>query len=724
MYNALEKVRLLNKAKYNVDAPIVPEKKTKMRISEIDNENKLVESEVEITDLESNAIDFIRNFCEDLRFDNTKNDLEDSDGKSIEGVSIPYNMEKDIDRLCLENAIHKFCESGTSEDAFDVYYIFIEMFLGDYSKTKIMIEMLSEFEQNASTLLMKHRDHYSHSVYVFLIGLAIYNSSSKYRNDYNNFYGFDYENDKYNSAHHFLKYWGVTSLFHDIGYPFELPFEEIKSYFEKEAEKSNNNNDKFKPLPYICYKNMQDYIKIDECNIEKAKKIVNDEFQPNNIMDMLVWRINQKIATNYDDRPKVLKYDSYCSKKVIIYDDFKKYLSDVLKWKPEDPEVFGRFMDHAYFSAVILMKTLFNVLKEEECSIYYLDSLTAILLHNSIFKYIIQNQNYKNEEGKKTFDKAKHTMKMEYFPLAYLLMLCDELQCWDRTSYGQNSRMEIHAIDCELKFLDNKIIAKYIFDSSMKVKIDIVDQSINKGEKNKIGGTYYKMATIDGGKTKFLKDIEDIVEINSSNSIQLNIEKDIRKNNRYKKKYLSESNFLHLYDFAVYLSGKKYFDLENIEEVIKKYSSIEEKFDKKSIEYKMIDISRVKEFAKYLDAINCFYTDRPVVYPLMNEFNDEEMNKIGPLEHKRWIEIHKELGWIYGDKYVEIESNNKKEKNSLRELFRTHKLMIESGDYSKESIFEHYNKLPDSEKDKDTKPMNDLLKILAMFDGVRFYRNL
>ncbi len=30
-----------------------------------------------------------------------------------------------------------------------------------------MIELLSEYEANGSGLLMKHRDHYSHSVYVF-----------------------------------------------------------------------------------------------------------------------------------------------------------------------------------------------------------------------------------------------------------------------------------------------------------------------------------------------------------------------------------------------------------------------------------------------------------------------------------------------------------------------------------------------------------------------------
>ena len=52
--------------------------------------------------------------------------------------------------------------------------------------------MLSDFENNASNLVLKHRDHYSHSVYVFLIGLAIYHNNENYRKEYGKAY-FDAE---------------------------------------------------------------------------------------------------------------------------------------------------------------------------------------------------------------------------------------------------------------------------------------------------------------------------------------------------------------------------------------------------------------------------------------------------------------------------------------------------------------------------------------------------
>ena len=48
--------------------------------------------------------------------------------------------------------------------------------------------------------------------------------------------------------------------------------------------------------------------------------------------------------------------------------------------------------------------------------------------------------------------------------------------------------------------------------------------------------------------------------------------------------------------------------------------------------------------------------------------------------------------------------------------------MLESGDYTYENAIKHYMLLPDSEKDKDTEPMNKLLYLLSMLDGVKFYR--
>ena len=94
--------------------------------------NKVVPRNYSKNTLEEAALTFIRERCEGLRFDTEKvTDIKvegfdspriDSDGTSIGTTKIPFNMEKDIDRLCLENAIDRFLKSGRKEDAFDVYF--------------------------------------------------------------------------------------------------------------------------------------------------------------------------------------------------------------------------------------------------------------------------------------------------------------------------------------------------------------------------------------------------------------------------------------------------------------------------------------------------------------------------------------------------------------------------------------------------------------------------
>jgi len=48
--------------------------------------------------------------------------LKDDAGKD----GVPYNFEKDVDRLCLEKAVFRFLETGTREDAFDIYFAIVK----------------------------------------------------------------------------------------------------------------------------------------------------------------------------------------------------------------------------------------------------------------------------------------------------------------------------------------------------------------------------------------------------------------------------------------------------------------------------------------------------------------------------------------------------------------------------------------------------------------------
>lgn len=646
--------------------------------------------------LEGAVLSFIREWCEELRFDKnkatSKDDRTDFDGTSLKKGQIPFNMEKDIDRLCLENAVARFLKSGKKEDAFDVYFCYLEMFVGDYKKTRRMIELLSEFEANGSSLLMKHRDHFSHSVYVFCLGLAIYQSNPTYRMVYEKYmeekHGFKKENDK-DAACHYLKYWGLASLFHDIGYPFELPFEQVCSYFEVEGIKRSKR-------PYVAYHGLESFTKLNKAMQRKIGNLLDLK------TDKIISTTNELFAYLLSQR---LGEPYYFSE-----DEMLGFLNE----KPTEPNKFGHYMDHAYFSATVLFKKLFEELNNELTK-EALDSLTAIILHNSLYKFCIAYY---------TDEKSNIPFKAELHPLAFMLMLCDELQCWDRTAYGRNSKLELHPMDCRFTFSGDKIVANYIFDKAEQRKIDKYENDSSKDKKLKAYSSYVKSEGSD--VCPFLADIQRIVDLNA---IKLEVTHSIEKKRSKGNSYISNSNFINLYNFAVVLNGrwdaidewKKAKAEDKVEEYLQDENNNKkfiESFGALSLEYKLSNINQAKAFAKYMNKIGCFYTNANVDFKMVTEFSKKEIRQIGVLEHQRWLREHYDMGWTYG--------NPEKDK---REFERKHWDMIpdfKGFDVSDQAAEENYKRIgkdvSKAEQDKDKEPMECMLAMLKMFDGLRIYR--
>lgn len=178
----------------------------------------------------------------------------------------------------------------------------------------------------------------------------------------------------------------------------------------------------------------------------------------------------------------------------------------------------------------------------------HLDALTAILLHNSLYKFAIAF--YKS-------DNRKQPLTMETHPLAYLLMLCDELQCWDRTAYGRNSRTELHPMSVEFDFRNNAINASYYYDSQEQEKIAAFEAEYHKWEAYGEQGRAPRLKAYSDMAEKEQRFTTDIEKIVDTANIPLTIKADTREVD-YKSKhtYLSASNFLHLYDFAVALNAR------------------------------------------------------------------------------------------------------------------------------------------------------------------------
>ena len=613
-------------------------------------------------DLCSASLAFLHDRCTDLRFDEeiTAREAESGvlEGVSVKKGQIPYNMQMDLDRLCMERAVERFLKSGVAEDAFDVYFCYLEMFMGRYGKSRRMIELLSEFENNSSAVLMKHRDHYSHSVYVFILGLAIYETNEIYRNVYKEKYGLENEPS---AAHHFLKYWGLAALFHDIGYPFELPFEQVCSYFEVGGKKRKN-------MPYISYNAMNEYTCLSERDREVLKTVYPD-CKFSNTNELFAYEIAKKLG------------EEYHKEEAEIY--------EVLKTKSTQPDKYKYFMDHAFFSATVLLQELLAVLDKESLLVKpHIDAVVAILLHNSLYKYSITNID--DEKTNKPF-------KMHCDPLSYLLMLCDELQCWDRISYGRNSRTEFHPMGCEFTFRENGIQAVYLYDEAESDKVMRFKEKYDAYSGDKKDAPKLKAYSEMVNDNKFLKGIQTILDLK-----EIKLEVDVRlqpADFTGKQAHLSNSNFMHLYDFAVALNAQYNALGENDEAMM-------ESFEQLSLEYKLSNILQAKEFEEHLDSIGCFYTDKSVAYPMINEFSDSDLVSLGVREHSRWEKEKHNMCWLPAGEVKEVVKDK-----ALREQTRMH--------YDLDIRFID---LPKEEQVKDMKPLNTMLQKLKEFDGLRIYK--
>ena len=677
-YSAIEKMRQVHLERYGQDVgPFAP--------PPIDRETRGM-------DLKSAALRFIEKRCEDLRFDAEKEAEEAATGiylgSSIAPNQIPYNMQMDLDRLCLKNELAKFIDSGVTEDAYTVYYSLIEMFIGRDGKSQSMVELLSEFESNASSLLMSHRDHYSHSVYVFALGLAIYETNAWYRKTFSKIYGFKDGGEGKESAHAFLEYWGLAALFHDIGYPFEIPFEQVLSYFEVDKKKRSKDS------VYIAYRNVKPLVTIGRAAGTRLRKLYGRSFS--DVPALLAYGIAEKLGATYDiSEEKLLR---------------------IIRSKAPHPEKNGCYMDHAFFSACRLYQELVSILGADRIEKYHVDALTAIMLHNSLFKFAIVG--YKSDD-------LKAPLKAEKHPLAWMLMLCDELQCWDRTAYGRNSRTELHPMAVDFSFAGQAINAVYYYDINEQEKIKQYNLDYAAWEENgrdpKNQPRLKAYSDMAEEKQRFCRDIGQIVDLRNC---PLTVKPSMRRvNHRVKHTYLSDSNFLHIYYFAVALHSRYMYPGKG-----KKISQaeMESVFNSLSLEYKISNFNQVRCFDMYLNAIDCFYTDRPVDFDMLSEFTPEMINAFAPMEHERWVRDHQAMGWTVGDLYETLpvdtdRTDEKTARKNLRECIRMHKLTLPPHT-DEETVLNHYFTLPKDVQEKDSLPFNSMLKLLKLYDGVRIYK--
>jgi len=551
------------------------------------------------------------------------------------------------DLLCFQRAILNFLNSGKKDDAFTVYFCYSEIFKlfgTGYDNTQKLLETLSDHEYHSGELLVKHRDHYSHSVYVFSLGLAIYANDGKFRKEFNDFYKIDGD-----APYTFLRLWGIVSLFHDIGYPFQLAHEQIKSYLEElwvRKDKDGNpvdidgrllGKDEVKAikarLPYVSFGNMDAFLEIEPDVNKKLVEQLGVERVFSNVNELLAYGVEKREGYDFG------------------------YLVNKLKVRVERQP---NFMDHGYFSAVILLKRLFE--NPQFClDMPLLDVLTAILLHNNFNKYDIENA---------------HRITLNEHPLAYLLILCDELQAWDRRAYGKNSKRKPIAWDVEFDIADNTVKAVYYFEHR------------NENFEKIVNG-------------KFVGDIRKFID----SDLSINVFAETKAKDKKVHMYASDDNFINLCDFAkaVHASYDEHCDKNDIEHINTDFSNL-------PLEFKVSNIEQAKSYAYKLELINCFYSSKDLDYPVIEDLNvntvgEIDADNIGFLcreEHVRWVREKLSRGWKYGTEYKNSEERNKK---------KIHKDIVP------------YEVLPQTEQSKDRLMINNIIPLLKRLgNGIKIYQ--
>lgn len=345
----------------------------------------------------------------------------------------------------LFSCVQNFLNNENRDTAFEVYKAFFDSYRidipGATNPFADIILLLEEYENTAATLIDNQRDHFVHAVNVFLTGLSIYIANGKYQRAFNKTILEGQYKDFYKTKHEeFLYRWGIAALLHDIAYPIEIVGNQINRFLKiisdadgvdvrTKAEISYSNFDELNSIKIVD--DIEEYASDFLKAFPSAKTI-----ELNKPIDLMAFRIHESLGT------------------------------DLMKTK-RDLDVFTEtmaksgFVDHGYFSSLIVLKWYGSVVFMNHFNANYLywpilDSATAILLHN-YFKNVIRKGDYNHPP-----------MKAEENPIAFLLILCDEAQEWNRDAKGIVTRKKILADSVNVSVGDDYLALTYLSNTLME----------------------------------------------------------------------------------------------------------------------------------------------------------------------------------------------------------------------------------------------------------------
>ena len=539
----------------------------------------------------------------------------------------------------LKAAIEVFLNHQSSFTAYEVYQTFFMMYqITPEDKSEVdennpnilisepntlldLVDIMREYEKNTGSLINRQRDHFIHSVNVFILGLSVYAQNKYYRDIFkryilkNKHYTKYYRIDGEFSHEEFLYRWGVAALFHDIGYPIEIIGKQLDKLIDDGIKNISPTYDDvrvsldfrdFDEFNTIVKKYPYDYA--DNYRERYSDSKVLDLFKPTDIMA-------HKLKMDFD-------IDTDTFKELI------RHLNGFVRIMGEQG-----FIDHGFFSAILVMNSYGKLIqkygdKDKDFFFYpIVDSATAILLHNY----------YSNVLQKKPFGFGK--LRPKQSPISYLLILCDELQEWNRQPYGVLDVQKNHVNDMDVVIDDEYIKVIYILNNGpmgfgfSKKKDEVIDSIL-------------EIQDIFQGKLSIRTKIEldniirgiSIAEIQTPNILLRNIEKLARQIN---SDYNDEMR--QKLDEAI-----KNGNQEEIDNLKEKCSYLCEFEDLRS-DYKLSNIRQAKSIPKKLSIIGCEIAHKNDKRAEITEFDKHEIEDLAIFEHYDWCREREGTGWTYGD---------------------------------------------------------------------------
>ena len=472
----------------------------------------------------------------------------------------------------LKAGLKEFSSSETEENASVIYRTFRNSYrLSGEADLLGLMELMHTYEKRADKMVDSQRDHYVHSINVFLLGISIYSKSPTLRESFSKSRK---DSTFSNTDEEFLYVWGMASMFHDIGYPIEISYNKIRRFLRVACYKDDS---RITPVPLI--KDIED---------------LRIEHDGSDSLDLIAERISSILSIPFDKASEAVK-------------GYERNMYDSCR------------VDHGYFSALMLMKWMSNIHGQygSDALKPIVEASAAILMHN-----------FHNH----TFTRSPYDLgplSLDSDPISYLLILCDELQEWNRVAYGATVK---NVYPSQSRYV--------ISDGSMDIEYRTSSMAMSE--------------SFPADKMRTLNRLLSI--------------KDLFRNGLEIVCTCERSAELFLRDFDPSESDIPEFFVDRIEDVAKAIHDdyVRRRKDEGQTEYGDWDslrddlkLSNIKQAYGYFDklnAIGCVMSLDDMDSDVVDSLSEGEVEFLSILEHDRWVTERKASGWVYGE---EKDSDNR-----------------------------------------------------------------